>query len=252
MLQSHRLPLPWSWLDDCLASVRDWAAANGFLYRFLDDALFAVLPADIRDKTRGQPVVASDLARLLVIRKALEDGHEAVVWLDADTLVIDPGSLRLPDESYAMGREVWVQRHGGGYRAYVKVHNAFLLFRAGNPLLDFYVHAAERILRRHRGDMAPQLIGPKLLTALHNMMSFPVSEAAAMLSPAVMDDLVAGDGPALALFRSRSAMAPAAVNLCGSLVADGSLDTGVVSEVIRRLLADPGVLAPCAVPSAAS
>ena len=249
VIQSHRQPLPWRWLERCLASVRSWAEESGFDYRFVDDALFQKLPPDLRRKTLKQPVVASDLARLLAIDEALAAGYDAVIWMDADSLVIDPRRLQIPDAAYALGREVWVQTEGGGYRARVKVHNAFLLFQAGNPFLEFYIHAADRIIRRHDGPMVPQLVGPKLLTALHNIIACPVVEEAAMLSPAVVGDLLANAGasPALDLFRDRCVVAPAVVNLCSSLVSiegkPGELTAAQVADVMDLLLANPTLLA---------
>ena len=255
VIQSHRQPLPWRWLERCLGSVRSWAEESGFDYRFVDDTLFQTLPPDLRHKTLKQPVVASDLARLLAIDEALAAGYDAVIWMDADSLVIDPRRLQIPDVAYALGREIWVQTEGGGYRARVKVHNAFLLFRAGNPFLDFYIHAADRIIRRHDGPMVPQLVGPKLLTALHNIIACPVVEEAAMLSPAVVGDLLANAGmdtgagvsPALDLFRDRCFAVPAVVNLCGSLVSiegkPGELTAAEVADVMDLLLANPTLLA---------
>lgn len=220
VLQSHRLPLPGRWLEPCLASVRAWAAGRGFAYRFEGDELLHRLPDDLRARTSGQTAIAADLARLSALGEALDAGYRRAVWIDADTLVIDPTRLNLPATDYALGREVWIQPAGarGRLRAYVKVHNAFLLFAAGNPFLSFYRHAAERIVRAHQGPMVPQLVGPKLLTALHNLIECPVAESAGMLSPAVARDLVAGGGPALDLFLARSPVPPAALNLCGSLV----------------------------------
>ncbi|MEQ9002414.1 MAG: hypothetical protein RIE74_02510 [Pseudomonadales bacterium] len=243
VLQSHRLPLPAPWLARCLDSVRGWAARRGFEYRFEDDALFDRLPGDLRERTAGRPVIAADLARLAACRAVLDEGAEAVVWVDADTLVIDAEGWLLPEDDYALGREVWVQRDGGRVRDYVKVHNAYLLFRPGNPFLDFYHHAAERIVRAHRGPMAPQLIGPKLLTALHSLAQCPVDERAAVLPPAVAHDLLAGGGDALTRFRARSVAAPAALNLCGSLVGR-ELDVDALVAVMDRLASNPALLAP--------
>lgn len=235
VLQSQRMPLPASWLARCLESVRGWAAYHGFDYRFEDDALFRHLPADLAARTGPQPVIAADLARLAALQAALDEGYATVVWLDADTLVFQPAALRLPDAAYCLGREVWVQRQSGRLRAYVKVHNAFLLFRAGNPFLAFYRHAAERIVGAHTGPMVPQLVGPKLLTALHNLIGCPVAERAAMLSPLVAADLLTGGGPALDLFRERSVATPAAFNLCASLVGRELAETAL-EAVIDRLL----------------
>jgi hypothetical protein len=243
ILQSHRSPLPGPWVARCLGSVRDWATARGYGYRFEDDALFRRLPDDLRRRTAAQPVIAADLARLAALEAALAEGCDAVVWLDADTLVIDPDHFVLPDSSYALGREVWIQPHRGRLRAFVKVHNAFLLFRAGNPFLTFYRHAAERLVRAHAdGPMAPQFIGPKLLTVLHNLIECPVAERAAMLGPAVVRDLLRGGGDALTLFRKHTRARPAAVNLCGSLVGR-EVDEREIVAVMELLLTQPALLA---------
>jgi hypothetical protein len=244
VIQSHRSPLPYPWLEDCLASVQSWAAGRGYDYRFLNDALFDLLPEGLRRKTRDQRVIAADLARLRALQKGLQEGFATVIWCDADLLVFDPERLSLSNDSYALGREVWVQRHRERLRAYVKVHNAFMSFRAGNPFLAFYQDAAERLVRAHSGNpessdkMAPQFVGPKLLTALHNIVRCPVTETAAMVSPLVAQDLLAGGGAALALFRKRSPEPPAAFNLCASLVANAELSSTQIVDLIELLQND--------------
>jgi len=234
VIQSHRLPLPFEWLEPCLESVRHWVERRGYDYRFEDDALFERLHDDLREKTRNQLVIAVDLARLAALQAALDEGYRCAVWMDADMLVLDADRLHLAADEYALGREVWVQRDDRGrLRSYVKVHNAFLQFRAGNPFLAFYRHAAERIVGAHApGRMVPQIVGPKLLTALDNLVGCPVVDEAGMLSPAVARDLVAGGGAALEEFRLRSPCPPAALNLCGSL-----LGRELEEAEIRQLMA---------------
>ena len=238
VIQSHRSPLPYPWLENCLASVQSWAAGRGYDYRFLNDALFDLLPRDLRRKTGEQRVITADLARLRALQKGLEEGFATVIWCDADLLVFNPERLTPNDDSYALGREVWVQRDGERLRAYVKVHNAFMSFRSGNPFLDFYQDAAERLVRAHEGAMAPQFVGPKLLTALHNIVRCPVTETAAMLSPLVAQDLLAGGGAALALFCKRSPESPAAFNLCASLVANAEFSNAQVERLTELLMND--------------
>ena len=132
----------------------------------------------------------------------------------------------------------------GKLKCYKKIHNAFMCYRRGNPVLEFYLYAAEQLLRRHVGPMAPQLLGPKFLATLHNVLEFPVLETAAVLSPVVIRDLLAGGGPALAKFRRESTVQPAAVNLCGSMVVAGELRDADLSGVVDILVAQPDVLAP--------
>jgi hypothetical protein len=217
--------------------VRAWCAANGFGYRFLNDELFAALPGDLLDKLADQRVIASDLARLKVLQAALRDGVETVVWLDADFLIFEPDRFVLPDDAHAVGREVWLQ-HGrrGRLKVYKKVHNALLMFRQGNGFLDFYIETAERLLRQHRGGMPPQFIGPKLLTALHNVCQLPVMETAGMLSPLVIRDLLDGGGEALARFVARSPRRIAGANLCLSSRDSGALSEDDMLPLIMRLL----------------
>ena len=265
VIQSHRQPLPASWYQPCLASVQDWAALNNFDYVFVGDALLDALPVQVRAKTRSQPVIAADLGRLLMMQQALQQGWDRVVWFDADTLVVTPEALHLPAADHAFGREVWIQHAAGTaasaaddaskprrLRVFRKIHNAFMCFSRGNPVLDFYLHAATRLVLLHDGPMAPQFIGPKFLATLHNLLQFPVLESAGVLCPLVITDLLAVGSAAagervatdaLAMFAQCSEVVPAALNLCGSLVSSGELSNRQMSALIQRLLADPQLLA---------
>ena len=205
---------------------------NDYEYQFFGDELFDCLPAGLFEKTRNQKVIASDLARLLVLKGALNRGYETVIWLDADFLIFNPAEFVLPDQPYAVGREVWVQndRHGK-LRVFKKVHNAFLMFRQGNHFLDFYSETAERLLLLNQGAMPPQFIGPKLLTAIHNVAILPVMESAGMLSPAVIKGILGREGQALDLFVTNSPVLITAANLCTS-----SCDKDEVSEMEMQQL----------------
>jgi len=253
VIQSHREPIPAGWLNTCMSSVRHWAKLNEFEYRFIGDELFDALPPSLRVKTQAQIVIATDLARLIAIQNHLNEGFETVIWCDADFLIFSPSALIVPSldflpEGYALGREVWVQARQDNPRqlqAHVKVHNAFMLFRRENSFLDFYADNAARLLQKITGPMPPQFIGPKLLTAIHNVIQCPVIETAGMLSPLVMLDLFSctssctssctPKGPALDLFKKRSKQLVAGANLCSSLV-DKSLPDGAIEAVINLLL----------------
>lgn len=237
VIQSHRTPLPYPWIERCLASVRAWCGMNRYGYRFLGDELFTCLPGALRHRTRRQTVIATDLARLCVLQAALSEQHRTVIWLDADTLVFEPATFVMPDSDCAVGREVWVQRgRDERLRVYRKVHNAFLLFRRGNSFLDFYADTAQRLLALNRGPIPPQFLGPKLLSALHNVAQLPVLESAGMLSPLVCRDIIRGDGAALQLFRAHSPQQLAAANLCISSCERGELAAADMERVIDRLL----------------
>lgn len=239
ILQSHRQPLPLSWLQPCLDSLLYWAELNHFDYQFIGDELFYSMPAELLEKTYRQRVVATDLARLYALQNGLRQGYQTVIWCDADFLIFNPERFVLPETDFALGKEVWVQRDSAGrLKTYQKVHNAFMMFRQGNSFLDFYADAAERLLRLNAGPMPPQFIGPKLLTALHNIVICPVLESAGMLSPLVIKDLLSGGGEALDLFRQKSTESIYAANLSASLVERESIDDSQMMRLIELLRTD--------------
>ncbi|MDH5408784.1 MAG: hypothetical protein OEY00_09255, partial [Gammaproteobacteria bacterium] len=47
VLQSHRSPLPYPWIDSCLSSVRQWAESHQYDYRYLGDELFDLIPDEL-------------------------------------------------------------------------------------------------------------------------------------------------------------------------------------------------------------
>ena len=110
-------------------------------------------------------------------------------------------------------------------------------FDAQDPLLPFYRRTATVLLQAHRpGPVAPQFIGPKLLTALHNIAQFNVIESAAMLPPLVARDWLRGHGDALARYRAALPAAPLAINLCGSLASDQTALQIEMPVLVARLL----------------
>jgi len=237
VIQSHHFPLPFPWLESCLASVREWCVLNKYEYCFMADELFDLVPPAIMAKTQSQKVIASDLARLFVLQDALDRGYETVLWLDADFLIFNPSEFVIPDEVYALGREVWVQQdRQGNLKVYKKVHNAFLMFHKANPFLDFYTATAQRLLLLNQGSMPPQFIGPKLLTALHNVAALPVMERAGMLSPLVIEDIIRGEGSALDLFIDHSSHAIAGANLCISSCEKQTLTQQHMEQLISTLM----------------
>lgn len=246
IIQSHAEMLPHAWLQSCLDSVRTWSYFNDYEYRFINNELFDLIDIGHRQKFSERKALLSDLARLHAIRKGLNQGYERVVWLDADFLIFAPRSFALPKpgelpEAYALGREVWVQPRSDNpakLQAHVKVHNAFLLFDRGNRFLDFYIENAERFLLSAEPSVPEQFIGPKLLTALHNVIQCPVQETAGMLSPEVVLDLLSeGDRTcAFNLLRKKSPEKLAAANLCCSSVVSGKISDAQMTELIELLV----------------
>ncbi|CCQ74911.1 hypothetical protein [Magnetospira sp. QH-2] len=248
VVQSFRRTTVPGWIEACLGSVRTWAKAEGHQYRFVGDEIFDLLPQDYRAKTINRPQVGTDLGRLLLARQGLADGAEAVLWLDADILITEgPGFDPWLDDLYGFGAELWVQPDKQGRPvARRNVHNAVCLFRPDNPFLDFYIHACQRLVGRHKGDMVPQFVGPKFLTGLDHMLGFPLIHDVAMASPMVLRDLADGEGPALDLLIAGQEKPAAAVNLCASLAGrevDGvDISVAMFERAVARLLGRPELL----------
>ena len=238
VLQSHRQPLPAEWLVVCMDSVKTWAQLNQFDYQFIGDELFGYIENELLEKINTQLVIATDLARLKALQDYLRQGYETVIWCDADFLIFAPEKFILSDTAYALGREVWVQndrKNPHKLVAYVKIHNAFMMYKKGNSFLDFYTDTAEHLLKSNRGNMPPQFVGPKLLTAIHNIVQCSVLDSAGMLSPLVIKDLASGGGRALELFKQKSPTPIAAANLCTSLFHRGEYNYAELAKCIAWL-----------------
>lgn len=245
VLQSHNWRVLRGWIGRCVDSARSWADGNGYDYRFLGDEIFDVLPASYRHKLIGRAPIQADLARLLLLHIALnEGGYRQAVWLDADTLVFDPDalSLDLGDETCAFGREIWIAPDKKGkLKAWRNVHNAICVFRKGDPVLPFLIATVERIITRADPEkIAPQMVGPKLLSALDGLYDFALMDRVGAFSPHVIADLAVDGGAALDKLRRETRRlglpAPAAANLCASLAASDE-DDPRVEKAMARLLA---------------
>jgi len=252
VLQSQREDRLHGWQGACCASVEAWAGARGFTYRFEGDECFARIPAYLRRRFGDQPVVLMDLARLLWLREVLEEGYVRALWIDADVLLFRPFAPAGAGDW--LGREHWIQKRAGRLRTYPKVHNAFLQIDAGSSFLPFYIDRAAHLLERVDPPVVPQFIGPKLLTAWHNLVPFNVEERIGMCSPLVMRDLLAvardGDGaapaPALERLLRGHAQSLCGLNLCASYEGrdDGGLrhesgDYGALVEALESGRLDP-------------
>jgi hypothetical protein len=240
VFQSFRTENVPPWIAVCLAGVRRWAADRGWDYRFVDDAIFQRVPQWYVEKAAGRLPVITDLGRLLLARDLLAEGYGRAVWLDADVLIFDPDRLEIHvDSEFAFGWETWVQDDNKGrLKATGNVHNALCVFTAANSMLDFYIHACLSIMERMEGPPAPQIVGPKLLTALHNIIGFRLLPQVGAFSPLTLGAIAEGGGPVLDLYR-RHARGPArAVNLCLSL--NQKSHEPVLERACERLLETRG------------
>lgn len=239
VIQSHnKAAARRGWIAACLDSVRYWAERQGFDYAFHGDEALDLAPDWYRKKAGSKLPVVTDYVRLVLMQDALAAGYDRAIWFDADTLVYAPGRLTVEDSrSHLFGVECWVAPARGDGRLEVrrKVHNAALMFSLGDPVLPFLLHATESVIRRaDPGRIAPQMVGPKLVTALHSIAEFSLWPEAGAFSPEILRDIAAGGGPALSLLKRESDVPPAAANLCHSLLDETGEE--IVDAAARRLL----------------
>lgn len=238
VIQSHAPNAP-GIVARAVESVRAWARAQGFEYAFKHDELFDLIPTAVTDAAGFRKQMAADIARLVWIGALLDDGWERVIWLDADVYVFRPDNFSVEAEAgFTFGREHWVQPDKSGrLKLYNNVHNAFLVFTPeGRVTLDFYHEQAARILLQAGPDVPPQLVGPKLLTALNNVVGFPLNNCVGMASPRVVDDLANGGGAAWELMLAAHGDDLAAINLSTSLLETTTDGVAVTEALLEKAI----------------
>jgi hypothetical protein len=161
-----------------------------------------------------------------------------VVWCDSDTLVIEPDwQPTIPSHSI-FGQELWLQRDKAGRLEIRKQpHNAYFMFTARSPVLDFLIHTVESII--HRADpahIAPQMVGPKLLKALNTFADFDLEPSAGAMSPLLSESLLKDQSEITSYFKAAQPTAPKLINLCASLVGGDSLDIDKLKRSVRCAL----------------
>ena len=221
-----------------MAGVKQWAENNGFEYDCFGDEVFDVLPAWYRQKLQGRGPILADLARLVHARAALQDGYEAVVWCDSDTLVIEPDWQPTTPAHSIFGQELWLQQDKS-WRLEIRKqpHNAYFMFTASSPVLDFLIHTVESII--HRADpahIAPQMVGPKLLKALNTFADFYLEPSAGAMSPLLSESLLKDQSEITSYFKEDQPTAPKLINLCASLVGGDYLDIDKLKRSVRCAL----------------
>ena len=169
MIQSYRTEVVPVWIETRMQSVCDWAHGAGFSYEFVGDEIFDLLPDDYRRPPRAASG-SNRLGRLLLIRRALKA---------VDRAMGGRGRFGFP-RGLLMCPVIRATRSVGKFGCNQTVvilrpqmlSNAqrILLFRTRQRLLDFYIHACERIVGAASGQIPNQIVGTKLLTALHNMV----------------------------------------------------------------------------------
>ena len=237
ILQSFRDSEAPVWVSRCLASVQAWAIERGYAYSYEGDELFERLPGWYATKVAGRKPIAADLARLLWIQEMLstqgslgDEAYDVVAWIDADVYVVAPQLFEVnPQTSCIFGYEYWLDDHhkAPGFRIHKNVHNAYCAFRPSCAVLPFLIEAVQRMVQRvEPAHLAPQFVGPKLLTSLHNIVGFELEHGVGAMSPqlataltaeATGGEVVNNIQRRLETYRSKLPKPIAAVNLCASL-----------------------------------
>jgi hypothetical protein len=243
--QSYRTVNVPAWIGRCMPTVRDWAAAQGFDYRFIDDRLFEYAPPWYRRKVGDDVLLVSDLARLEVAKELLAQGFDRTVWVDADVVVFAPEQFTIDiTEEYAFCREVWVAPGPDGkLGCSVRVNNAVSVYLRANHFLDFYIHACQWLVR-HKPRLGRWDAGTRFLTVLHDLMPFRLLNSVGLLSPVMMADIARGAGPSLPAFMACFGAPLGAANLCASVQGAHchgvAMGQGLYETVIDKLLRTRG------------
>ena len=155
-----------------------------------------------------------------------------------DTLIIDESWQPSETEHSRFGEECWLQRDkSGGLEVRRQPHNAFMIFLQESPVLSFLIHTIESMIKRVDSDhIAPQMVGPKLLKALHSLAHFDLEPEAGAMSPVLLDAVRRADMQIIEFFRERNAPAPKCLNLCASLIDDSDVDVQDIRQRVARLL----------------
>jgi len=104
-------------------------------------------------------------------------------------------------------------------KVHKNVHNALAMFDAQSPTLPFLAHTVLRLMSRVDAQfIAPQFVGPKLLTSLHNTVGFETTDSVGAISPLLTQALLENDFALLDYYSSRLEQPMVAANLCASLL----------------------------------
>ena len=245
VFQSYRTQNVPPWITACLQSARSWADQNRFDYHFIDDRLFDYCPAWYREKVAGDILLMSDLARLMVARELLQGEHERAIWVDADVMIFAPQSFSIDmSEPFAFCDELWLYAEGNRLLGSRRLNNAVCAFARGNAILDFYIDAAQRIVRDGKPPVSPLAIGTNFLTNLARLVALPLIRGVATLNPLLMDHLARGDLAPLRAYRQAVAHPLLAANLCGSFdgktIQNVKMDQSIYQRVVEALRGEAG------------
>jgi hypothetical protein len=201
-----------------MTSVQEWTRNRSFDYEFVGDEFFSFAPEWFREKCAEHFYPVTDIARLHLMKKRMPR-YERMVWIDADVIVFDADQFSIETEmGYAFSHEMMLGIRSGGQRELSgwSINNAVMVMHRGNPMLDYYIFAAEEIVRRTPlPQFSRTMIGPKFLNALSSVMPIERLTCVGLFTPEYMNILAHGtDRRLLAAYRQKFGFQMAAANLC--------------------------------------
>lgn len=221
VLQTYRDYNVPDWMTLTLQSVREWSAGRGYDYVFIGDEFFDYAPPWVHEKCGAQRLPVTDFARLHYLKDYLARGYERVVWIDADVLVFRPALFDIDVLSgYAFSREILMLKNQQGKLQIGPpgINNAVMLFEQDNPMLDFYLLAAESILRQVvTGRLKHTAIGTEFLSRLARTMPLARLNCVGLFTPLLMADIAEGGKTLWPIYQKAFKYPMHAANLCGSL-----------------------------------
>lgn len=199
-----------------MLTVKEWAAANGFDYSYIDDRLFEYTPTWYREKAAHKICVIADLARAELAKEYLSSGYKRTVWIDADVVIFDAPSFKVAiPGSHAFCREVWLDiTPEKKLRCLNNINNAVTVFTGNSEFLDFYIYACKENVRTWQGQNIPAEINIRFLTAVFPHLRFPLLNNVGLFSPFIMNSLVTGDDRLPSLYMQKFGSTLCAANLC--------------------------------------
>lgn len=239
--QSFRTENVPPWIEQCMRTVRDWAALQGFEYRFWDDRFFDLVPAALRPRASVHVCLLSDYARVVAARQLLAEGYERTIWVDADAVIFAPKDFLIRvTEGHAFCREVWLDRVTLGVPQFqLTVNNSVTVFCKGETLIDEYLQDMGRILAGPQ-PLTALSIGTDWLLARRRRMRFPLLTQAGTFGPILAERYLADDGSFLRRYLRYQTSPVHALNLCLSHTQTADGRTPDPEKVIARLLSDSG------------
>jgi hypothetical protein len=233
--RTHDVP---EWIDRCVASVQEWAVSEHLEYKMMGDELLNLVPDWYRAKAGRYVTVVTDLARLVLVRRFLDEGFDRVIWIDADVIVFDPSALKINlDSSYAYCREIWVKRNTrAGLLSTRKINNSACLFLndgAALAHLDEYVDTCKSIIARLTEVRDHTEVGTKFLTSLNRERPLPIIPGFGLFSPTILRAVLDCDRGVLSEFVQLQGDTIGAANLCNFL---RGREAGVTDEMLSAVL----------------